>query len=59
MSRSSQPRARVACPECNGTVVAPVPGPRSNEHHGSARPRLRGTETSCRHCEHELEVYYY
>ncbi len=59
MSRSNQPRARVACPDCNGTVVAPIPGPRSNAPPGSDGPRLRGTETNCRNCERELEVYYY
>lgn len=59
MSRSSQSHTRIVCPECDATVPAPIPGPQPIDRPGSDRPRLRGTETDCRNCERELEIYYY
>lgn len=59
MSQSSEPPTRVVCPECNGVVSAPIPGPRSDERGRRDRSRLRGTETNCGNCERDLEVYYY
>ncbi|ELY54504.1 hypothetical protein C492_16446 [Natronococcus jeotgali DSM 18795] len=48
----------VGCPECDGTVRASVP-PGPGRSDGQGRGHLRGTETRCRNCGHELEFYYY
>ncbi len=57
MSQSNNPDVRVGCPQCSGTVNASLP-PGSGL--GSPTPnRLRGTETECHNCGHELEFYYY
>lgn len=58
MSQSNQADVNIGCPECNGTVNASVPrGPGISGERGL--DRLHGTETRCRNCGHELEVYYY
>lgn len=57
MSQSNNPDVRVGCPQCNGTVNASLP---TGSGLGSPSPnRLRGTETECHNCGHELEFYYY
>lgn len=59
MSQSnSNPDMYIGCPECEGTVGASVPpGPGIDPE--SSSNRLRGTETTCRNCGHELELYFY
>ncbi|MEY7849523.1 hypothetical protein AB7C87_10050 [Natrarchaeobius sp. A-rgal3] len=58
MSKSNRPAMDVGCPACNATVSAPVPpGPGIVEENESNR--LQGSETVCRNCGHELELYYY
>lgn len=58
MSQSNNPAVDVGCPECDGTVRASVP-PGPGRSDGQGRGHLRGTETRCRNCGHELEFYYY
>ncbi|ELY48876.1 hypothetical protein [Natronolimnohabitans innermongolicus] len=58
MSQSKRSTVRIDCPECGskvGTAVPPGPG----IHDERSPNRLRGTETSCHNCGHELEFYYY
>ncbi|MFP8952634.1 hypothetical protein ACLI4Z_06610 [Natrialbaceae archaeon A-arb3/5] len=58
MSRSNQAAVRIRCPACDTIVNAPVPpGPGIIEDRDTAP--LHGTETACRNCEHELELYFY
>ena len=58
MSQSDSPDMRIGCPECEATVDASVPpGPGIDAN--SDANRLQGTETTCRNCGHELELYYY
>ncbi|MFC6718299.1 hypothetical protein ACFQGT_11715 [Natrialbaceae archaeon GCM10025810] len=60
MSSSNQPTVQIGCPECQSTVTAPVPSGPGLEHPDEGGPNdLRGTETPCRNCGHELELYYY
>ncbi|SEV82224.1 hypothetical protein SAMN05216285_0322 [Natrinema salifodinae] len=48
----------IGCPECDATIDASVP-PGPGIHAESDSNRLLGTETECRNCGHELELYYY
>ena len=58
MSQSNHPDVRIGCPQCNGTVGASLP--RGSGLSDADTPnRLRGTETECHNCGHELEFYYY
>lgn len=58
MSRSEQPQMHIGCPECDAAVTANLPpGPGIDEESDSNR--LQGTETVCRNCGHEVELYYY
>ncbi len=51
---------RIGCPECEAVVSAPIPpGTGIQTRDPDAENRLRGTETSCGNCGHELELYYY
>ncbi|WIV67005.1 hypothetical protein [Natrialbaceae archaeon AArc-T1-2] len=60
MSQSNNPEMHVGCPRCNATVNATVPpGPGIDGSRTDEEDRLRGTETACDHCGHELELYYY
>ncbi|NGM71524.1 hypothetical protein G6M89_21495 [Natronolimnobius sp. AArcel1] len=57
MSRSNRSSMHVGCPECGATVsgfVPPGPGISTDETN-----RLRGRETVCDGCGHELEFYFY
>ena len=58
MSQSDRSQMRIGCPECEATVNAAVP-PGPGIHEESESNRLQGTETACRNCGHELELYYY
>lgn len=60
MSRSNPSNMRIGCPRCNATVTATVPpGAGIAESDGEESPRLRGKETSCVDCGHELALYFY
>ena len=60
MSRSSAPDMRIGCPRCNTTVTATVPpGAGIADLDGDESARLRGKETTCGNCGHELELYFY
>lgn len=64
MSRSNRSAVTVGCPTCGTTVNAPLPPgfglvDATESHPTDDANRLRGTETSCRNCGHELELYYY
>lgn len=60
MSKSSGSSVRVGCPRCDATVSASMPqgfgviDPDADEGN-----RLRGKETYCESCGHELELYFY
>lgn len=59
MSRSNSPDMSIGCPRCDETVTATVPpGPGLGAAQDDSN-RLRGKETVCRNCGHELELYYY
>ncbi|WP_160290102.1 hypothetical protein [Natrinema salifodinae] len=58
MSRTGQADMDIGCPECDATIDASVP-PGPGIHAESDSNRLLGTETECRNCGHELELYYY
>ncbi|ELY80529.1 hypothetical protein [Natrinema pallidum] len=58
MSRTGHAEMRIGCPECETTVSATVP-PGPGIHPKSDSNPLRGTETRCRNCGHELDLYYY
>lgn len=58
MSQSDRSEMRIGCPECEATVNASVP-PGPGIHEENSSNRLQGTETACRNCGHELELYYY
>ncbi|ELY82621.1 hypothetical protein C486_04323 [Natrinema gari JCM 14663] len=49
---------RIGCPECETTVSATVPSGPGIHSESDSNPLL-GTETRCRNCGHELELYYY
>ncbi|ARS91633.1 hypothetical protein B1756_02180 [Natrarchaeobaculum aegyptiacum] len=58
----------IGCPSCGGTVSTSLPSGPGIVDPESVGPggvedqemnRLRGTETTCRNCGHELEWYYY
>ncbi|MWV38235.1 hypothetical protein [Natrialba sp. INN-245] len=58
MSKSNRAAMDIGCPACDATVNTSVPpGPGIVEESDSNR--LRGSETVCRSCGHELELYYY
>ncbi|WP_165872009.1 hypothetical protein [Natrarchaeobius halalkaliphilus] len=58
MSRSSRSAMHIGCPACDSVVDASVPpGPGIIDDRDTNR--LQGTETVCRNCGHELELYYY
>ncbi|ELZ07828.1 MULTISPECIES: hypothetical protein [Natrialba] len=58
MSRSENATMQIGCPECDTTVTTAVPAGPGLVDDGTA-DRLRGTETACRNCGHELELYFY
>ncbi|SEH17869.1 hypothetical protein SAMN04487967_3433 [Natronorubrum sediminis] len=58
MSQSNYSSMRIGCPECEASVSASVP-PGPGIHQEQSSNRLQGTETVCRNCGHELELYYY
>lgn len=58
MSQSDHADMRIGCPECEATISATVP-PGPGIHAERSSNRLQGTETTCRNCGHELELYYY
>ena len=64
MSRSNRSAMNIGCPACNATVdtfLPPGPGIVDSDATapGDDTNRLQGTETTCRNCGHELELYYY
>lgn len=60
MSRSRRSSMRIGCPGCGDTVDATVPpGPGIVDPDDGGPNRLRGKETCCTSCGHELELYYY
>lgn len=51
---------RIGCPRCNATVNAAVPpGAGLTDSDPDEAARLRGKETTCGNCGHELELYFY
>ncbi|WP_160166264.1 hypothetical protein [Natrialba hulunbeirensis] len=58
MSRSESSTMPIGCPECDATITAAVP-PGPGLVADREPTRLRGTETTCRNCGHELELYFY
>ncbi len=58
MSSTGQPDMQIGCPECEATIAASVP-PGPGIHAERDSNPLLGTETQCRNCGHELELYYY
>lgn len=66
MSRSNRGAMTIGCPSCGGTVSTSLPpGPGIVDPDATTPAddrevnRLRGTETTCHNCGHELEWYYY
>ncbi|AFZ74468.1 hypothetical protein [Natronobacterium gregoryi] len=57
MSRPNRPPMQIGCPNCDTTVDATIPPGRGIG--GDEPDRLQGTETNCRNCGHEFELYYY
>ncbi|SIS00219.1 hypothetical protein [Natronorubrum thiooxidans] len=58
MAQSDPAEVHIGCPECETSINASVPpGPGIDEE--SHANRLQGSETACRNCGHELELYYY
>lgn len=53
----------VGCPSCEATIDARLPaGPGIVDETTVPTDdtnRLQGTDTTCRHCGHELTLYYY
>lgn len=58
MSQSDGSDMQIGCPKCSTTIETFVP-PGPGIHEESDSNRLQGTETTCRRCDHELELYYY
>lgn len=58
MSQPDRSNMHIGCPECKSTIAAPVPAGTGIDDESTSN-RLQGTETACRNCGHELEVYYY
>lgn len=58
MARSEPLQATVGCPSCDAVVTAPVPVDSRAADDWDAS-RLRGIETNCGNCGHEVDVYYY
>ncbi len=60
MSSSNQTNMQIGCPECQATINANIPpGTGIQPAESGGVNYLRGTETDCRNCGHELEFYYY
>lgn len=50
----------VGCPECQTEISASIPpGTGIEPVETGVQKHLRGTETECHSCGHELEVYFY
>ncbi|SFS96526.1 hypothetical protein [Halostagnicola kamekurae] len=60
MASVNRTTMEVGCPKCETIISASVPrGTTIDATASDSRSQLRGTETECRSCGHELEVYFY